>query len=118
MEQEIAYPDGLDYKIGSLDLTGTGDTNTALRASELAWTFGRGWYGGKFTDHITGYLDNIRFSNTALTPDQLLGAPSESIQWLYGDFTGNHFVDLDDYTIFSKLWLKNRLCWASTPNFN
>ena len=30
------------------------------------WTFGRGWYGGNFVDHIDGYMDNIRFSDVAL----------------------------------------------------
>jgi hypothetical protein len=38
------------------------------------WTFGRGWYNGNFVDHIEGNMDNIRFSDEALTPDQFLPA--------------------------------------------
>lgn len=38
------------------------------------WTFGRGWYNGNFVDHIDGNMDNIRFSDEALTTDQLIPA--------------------------------------------
>jgi hypothetical protein len=38
------------------------------------WTFGRGWFNGNFVDHIDGNMDNIRFSDEALTTDQLLPA--------------------------------------------
>ena len=38
------------------------------------WTFGRGWFNGGFVDHIDGNMDNIRFSDEALTTDQLLPA--------------------------------------------
>jgi len=36
------------------------------------WTFGRGWWNGGFVDHIDGNMDNIRFSDEALTTDQLI----------------------------------------------
>jgi hypothetical protein len=38
------------------------------------WTFGRGWYNGNFVDHVDGNMDNIRFSDEALTTDQLIPA--------------------------------------------
>jgi hypothetical protein len=38
------------------------------------WTFGRGWYNDNFVDHIDGNMDNIRFSDEALTTDQLIPA--------------------------------------------
>jgi hypothetical protein len=38
------------------------------------WTFGRGWYNGNFVDHIDGNMDNIRFSDEALTTDQFIPA--------------------------------------------
>ncbi|HOM61215.1 MAG TPA: hypothetical protein PLP49_07250 [Anaerohalosphaeraceae bacterium] len=97
--------DGSDYKqIGSLDISAQSVADNAPAATNFNWTFGRGWYNGRFVDHINGWLDNIRFSETVLTPAQFLGAPSESTPWLYGDFTGNHFVDLDDFAVFTKLW--------------
>jgi len=38
------------------------------------WTFGRGWYNDNFVDHVSGNMDNIRFSDEALTTDQLIPA--------------------------------------------
>lgn len=94
-------------KIGSLDITAQSVAANALPGTALNWTFGRGWYNGAMVDRIDGYLDDIRFSNAALAPEQFLRAPSASIPWLYGDFTGNHFVNDDDFAVFWKLWLLN-----------
>jgi hypothetical protein len=97
--------DGSGYKqIGSLDISAQSVADNTPAATSFNWTFGRGWYNGRFVDHIDGWLDNIRFSETVLTPAQFLGAPSESTPWLYGDFTGNHFVDWEDFAVFTKLW--------------
>ena len=52
-----------------------GGANHALAQTGNNWTFGRGWYNGGFGDNIAGNLDNIRFSDTALTVDQLLPVP-------------------------------------------
>lgn len=79
-------------QIGSLDISAQSVADNALAATNYNWTFGRGWHNGAFVDHIIGYLDDIRFTEAALAPEQFLGASSESIQWLYGDFTGNHFL--------------------------
>jgi len=40
------------------------------------WTYGRGWHNGNFVDHIDGNLDNIRFSDVALTPNQFIPEPA------------------------------------------
>ncbi|MBN1818810.1 MAG: LamG domain-containing protein [Sedimentisphaerales bacterium] len=40
------------------------------------WTFGRGWHNGNFVDHIVGNLDDIRFSDVALTPAEFIPEPT------------------------------------------
>jgi rhamnogalacturonan endolyase len=99
--------DGGGYtQIGTLDISAQSVTNNALAQGGYNWTFGRGWYDGDFTDHVNGYIDDIRFSEQVLLPAEFLGVLSESIPWLYGDFTGNHFVNFDDFAVFSELWLR------------
>ena len=98
--------DGNGYQVvGSLDISSQTPAQNALAQGGDNWTFGRGWYGGGFTDHIIGYFDDIRFSEVALTSDQLLGSPAPPIPWLYGDFTGDHFVNYYDFAVFADLWL-------------
>jgi hypothetical protein len=55
--------------IGSLTMTAGVDHSIKPTGT---WTFGRGWFNGAFVDHIDGNLDNIRFSDEALTTDQLI----------------------------------------------
>lgn len=96
--------DGTGYaEIGSLNISAQSVAANALPGTALNWTFGRGWHNGSFVDRINGWMDNIRFSNGALAPDQLLGAPSAQLPWLYGDFTGNAFVNYEDFAVFSEL---------------
>lgn len=65
--------DGNGYQsVGSAVI---GGSNHALAQTGANWTFGRGWYNGGFGDNITGNLDNIRFSDTALTVGELLAVP-------------------------------------------
>jgi hypothetical protein len=67
--------DGSGYQeIGSADYSGT---NNALKGSALNWTFGRGWYNGGFVDHIDGSMDNVRFSDTALAPQDMIALVPE-----------------------------------------
>lgn len=66
--------DGAGYQsVGSLAMSGA--NNALANAGGGNWTFGRGWYNGGFGDNITGNLDNIRFSDTALAVGQLLPVP-------------------------------------------
>ena len=75
VEMYVDSSDGAGYQLAaSAPLSRKPDANNALASSGDNWTFGRGWYGGKQVDHIAGYLDDIRFSNEALTPDRFLHA--------------------------------------------
>ncbi|MCX7865869.1 LamG domain-containing protein [Limisphaera sp. VF-2] len=67
--------------VGSLSLNPANDNR--LRATGT-WTFGRGWWNGNFVDHINGNLDNIRFSDVALTPAQFIQVPEPSVLTLLG----------------------------------
>ncbi len=75
--------DGSGYQVvGSLDISedsleGNGQSiaDNALAFTNYTWTFGRGWYNGGFVDHINGYMDNIRISDTVLAPEELIAVP-------------------------------------------
>ena len=101
--------DGDGYQVvGVLDISSQTPTENALAQNGFNWTFGRGWYNGSFVDHIIGYLDNIRFSDSVLAPDKFLAAaiPPEPYQWIYGDFTGDRLVDMLDFSIFSNIVIR------------
>lgn len=109
--------DGNGYQVvGTLDISSYTAAENALAQGGFNWTFGRGWYDGNYTDRITGYLDNIRFSGEALEPSEFLGSSTQTELWLYGDFTGNHIVNLDDLSVFNKIWL--RTGFAALSDFN
>ncbi len=66
--------DGNGFQISaSLSMTGT-DRGLA-NANGANWTFGRGWYNGGFVDHISGNLDEVRFSDVALDSSQFIVVP-------------------------------------------
>jgi concanavalin A-like lectin/glucanase superfamily protein/PEP-CTERM motif-containing protein len=70
--------DGSGYaQIGSLDISAQSVADNALGQNGSNWTFGRGWYGGSFVDHIDGNMDNVRFSDEALAPENLIGIVPE-----------------------------------------
>ena len=102
--------DGSGYQVvGSLDISEQTPAENAIAQSGSNWTFGRGWYGGNNVDHIVGYLDNIRLSDIIRTPDSFIGnSPilTEDIPWLYGDFTGDHKVDMFDFAIFAQIVIR------------
>ena len=62
------YVDGA--KVGST----TGFTGLFIPKRNTAWTLGRGQYKGKPLDFFKGYMDEVRFSDTALSPQQFLSA--------------------------------------------
>ncbi|MGC3957614.1 MAG: hypothetical protein QM813_06525, partial [Verrucomicrobiota bacterium] len=65
--------DGAGYaQIGSLDMSSSAPEANAITNTAINWTFGRGWYGGSQADKIDGMMDNIRFSDVALTSSQLI----------------------------------------------
>lgn len=70
--------DGAGYQqIGTLDITDQTPAQNAFPVSNLTWTFGRGWFNGGQGDFVDGRIDNVRFSDMALTPDQFLGLAPE-----------------------------------------
>lgn len=77
--------DGSGYaQIGSLDISAQSVAQNALPGTFLNWTFGRGWYGGGFVDHIDGKMDNIRFSDVALSPSQMIPVPEPGSMAILG----------------------------------
>jgi len=65
--------DGTGYQqIGSTNISAQSVADNALPGSSFNWTFGRGWYNGGYVDHIDGRMDNIRFSNVALAPEEMI----------------------------------------------
>ena len=80
----VADGDQLDMYADQFDGNGFQNIGTLMMAEGVdhslrptgTWTFGRGWYNGGFVDHISGNLDNIRFSDVALTSDQLIPEPA------------------------------------------
>ena len=100
------YADKLDGNgsvlVGSLTMNT--NNNNALPGAGYNWTVGRGWYDGRFTDHIAGNIDDIRFSNTALSTTELINY--ECGAWGYWDFDLNTdcVVNLRDFAIFGVDW--------------
>jgi hypothetical protein len=81
--------DGSGYQmIGSQNYLGASPADNALRASNHTWTFGRGWYNGGFVDHINGSMDNIRFSDTALAPSEMIALVPEPTSTLLAALGG------------------------------
>src|SRR5690606_485834 len=79
VEMYIDRNNGEGYKLASSTaLSRRAGANNALAANGANWTFGRGWYDGKHVDHVEGCIDNIRFSDAALTPDKFLAASKQS----------------------------------------
>ncbi len=69
--------DGTGYaQIGALDMSAQTPEANALTNSLLNWTFGRGWYNGGLVDRINGIMDNIRFSDVALTAAEFIQFPT------------------------------------------
>jgi hypothetical protein len=71
-------------EVGSVALTGADAAANALASNGAAWTFGRGWYNGAFVDHMDGRIDEIRFSDTALSPSQFIAVPEPASTLLFG----------------------------------
>ena len=59
------------------------------------WTIGRGEFGGGPADFFDGIIDEVRLSNTALSPSQFLFAPP--VAAVPGDYNNNGKVDAADY---------------------
>ena len=65
----------------STGFTGLFDPNP-----DTVWTLGRGQFNNNNVDFLDGRLDEVRFSDTALTPDQFLNVPEPSSMMLLSGF--------------------------------
>ncbi len=93
--------DGAGYaQIGTLDMSSSAVEANAITNTAIAWTFGRGWYGGNQGDRIDGALDNIRFSDVALTSAQLIPLQT-NVFVLSGPTPANQTVALGNPFSFS-----------------
>ncbi len=62
------------YVDGTLVGSATGFNGMLALATPTSWTIGRGQYAGGGGDFLRGTLDEVRFSNAALSPAQFLNA--------------------------------------------
>lgn len=73
--------------VATNDMTTSGSPNRALAKGSVsgadwtagAWSVGRGLYAGGHTDRAFGFIDEVRISNTALTPAEFLTVPRPRI---------------------------------------
>jgi hypothetical protein len=76
VSMHIDRNDGKGYELaGSIALNTQPGANKALATQGGLWTFGRGWYDGRFVDHVHGCIDDIRFTEGALPASRFLHAP-------------------------------------------
>lgn len=100
------------WLLAQTDMTAGGSPNTALAKGTLdgsswhtgAWSVGRGLYDGNPTDRAWGFIDEVRISDTALTPDQFLYPwEMESTTAQYNPVFKN--ADPDALRIDNQVWL-------------
>ena len=73
--------------VAQTDMTLSASLNTALTAGLGSgadwtagnWTVGRGLYAGGHSDRAYGFIDEVRISDSALTPDQFLSPSFEPV---------------------------------------
>lgn len=75
-----------------------------------SWTIGRGQFGGGPADFFDGSIDEVRLTNSALSPSQFLFAPASAA--INGDYNNNGIVDAADYTV----WRDNLGRSVTLPN--
>ena len=72
------YIDGVEVATTDMTLSGSGDTSLAQATTDggdwraNAWTVGRGLWAGGHGDRAYGFIDEVRISDEALAPNQLL----------------------------------------------
>lgn len=97
-----------DYTlIAQTDLTDSGSSDTTLTAGDGSgsdwqagdWSVGRGLYGGAHGDRAYGFIDEIRFSDAALSPAEFLFSPvyeNTVAYWRFEDGTADATVEHGD----------------------
>lgn len=71
---------------GSAPLTGATASDRALATGAMSnWTVGRGWFNGAFVEQVDGNIDDVRFTDIALSPSRFLVPEPASLE-LTGQF--------------------------------
>jgi hypothetical protein len=78
------------YVNGSLVGSTTGFTGLFAPRRNTGWTLGRGQFKNRPADNLIGSLDEVRFSDVALTPSQFLNAPTPARKLLRKRFWRAH----------------------------
>ncbi|CAD7694869.1 unnamed protein product [Ostreobium quekettii] len=99
------YVNGVEE--GMLDITTSADTrmaalneagfagDDATSDAPYAWTVARGMYNDAHGDRVNGYIDDVRISDEALTPDQLLNDTIAGLTLVVNHTTGGVFIRND-----------------------
>src|SRR3954452_18150106 len=74
--------------------------NPASPNWDNSWTVGRGQFNGAPADWFNGIIDEVRLTNSALSPSQFVF--NSSVVGLAGDFNNNGKVDAGDYVTWRK----------------
>jgi hypothetical protein len=85
--------------------------NSSSPSWSNTWLVGRGHFDGP-ADFFDGIIDEVRLSNTALSPEQFLFAPG-----IDGDYNDNKVVDAADYAMWRKN-LNTSVLLANDPTPN
>ncbi|AQQ08984.1 Rhamnogalacturonan endolyase YesW precursor [Sedimentisphaera cyanobacteriorum] len=100
------YADKLDGNgsqlAGTLSLNPGSDNS--LSAAGHNWTVGRGWFDGSQVDHVSGFIDDIKFSSKALKPSEFLHYQCGAWGYHDSDLNQDCFVDIEDYALFISEW--------------
>ncbi len=101
------YADKLDGNgsqvVGTTALNPSNDNSLAAHGG--VWTFGRGWFDGRLVDQISGNLDDIRFTDRALTPAEFLHYQCGQWGYLAYDLDFDCDVNFDDFALFASEWM-------------
>lgn len=98
MSMYLDANNGQGYQLqGSVPVTGA-LYQAVLPSWDNSWTVGRGQYAGHPADWFDGIIDEVRLSNTALSPSNFLFAPASTP--LAGDYNNNGKVDAADYVLW------------------
>jgi hypothetical protein len=94
--------DGNGYELqGSVAVAGALFQGNPANASwDNSWTIGRGQFGGAPADWFDGIIDEVRLTNSALSPSQFLFAAPDA--GIVGDYNDDGKVDAADYVIWRK----------------
>ncbi|TWT35932.1 hypothetical protein KOR34_08290 [Posidoniimonas corsicana] len=100
------YVNGVEESATDLTLTSTDTRLAALDESGIAgddatgdapyvWSIARGMYNDNHGDRVNGYIDDVRISDVALTPEQFLNDEVAGLTLVVNHTTGGVFIRND-----------------------